>query len=152
MNMPSAADHPRMLEVYEELAAHVAAKIISDGHRHQQYWIAVAGAPASGKSTLAGHVADLLNGRGVRTVVVPMDGYHYYRCGIIVIDMVSILWVWYYYYYRCGIIIIGVHMDVPCVSLLQVCICMGIIIIGVHMDGYQYIGCAYGWYHYYKCT
>lgn len=38
--------------------------------------IAVAGAPGSGKSTTAGHIADELAGRGSRVAVVPMDGFH----------------------------------------------------------------------------
>ena len=38
--------------------------------------IAVAGAPGSGKSTTAGHLADELTNRGTRVAVVPMDGFH----------------------------------------------------------------------------
>jgi pantothenate kinase len=45
----------------------------------QQYWIAVAGAPGSGKSTLSKELAAGLNARGIRTTVIPMDGFHYYR-------------------------------------------------------------------------
>ncbi len=45
----------------------------------KQYWIAVAGAPGSGKSTLCKELAAGLNSRGIRTTVVPMDGFHFYR-------------------------------------------------------------------------
>jgi fructokinase len=38
--------------------------------------IAVAGAPGSGKSTFAGHLAAHLGARGTQTAVVPMDGFH----------------------------------------------------------------------------
>ena len=38
--------------------------------------IAVCGAPASGKSTLAAALCDALLGLGVSTCVVPMDGFH----------------------------------------------------------------------------
>lgn len=41
-----------------------------------QLWIGVAGAPGSGKSTLAQDLKKLL---GKMLVVIPMDGYHYYR-------------------------------------------------------------------------
>ncbi|NRA38378.1 MAG: AAA family ATPase [Planctomycetes bacterium] len=42
----------------------------------QQYWIAVAGAPGSGKSTL---VAEIKRHLTDKVTVIPMDGYHYYR-------------------------------------------------------------------------
>ncbi len=45
----------------------------------EQYWIAVAGAPGSGKSTLCKELAAGLNARGIRTTVIPMDGFHFYR-------------------------------------------------------------------------
>ena len=45
----------------------------------QQYWIAVAGAPGSGKSTLCKELAASLNARGICTTVIPMDGFHFYR-------------------------------------------------------------------------
>lgn len=38
--------------------------------------IAVAGPPASGKSTLAGDLAATLNASGIKARVVPMDGFH----------------------------------------------------------------------------
>ena len=41
-----------------------------------RYLIGIAGAPASGKSTLASELARRLNAQGRKTVVVPMDGFH----------------------------------------------------------------------------
>jgi pantothenate kinase len=41
-----------------------------------QYWIGLAGAPGSGKSTLAAVLKEQL---GETLIVIPMDGYHYYR-------------------------------------------------------------------------
>ncbi len=38
--------------------------------------VAIAGAPGSGKSTMATELARRLNARGKRAVVVPMDGFH----------------------------------------------------------------------------
>lgn len=38
--------------------------------------VALAGAPASGKSTLAEHLAKQLNKKGCKAQVVPMDGFH----------------------------------------------------------------------------
>lgn len=38
--------------------------------------VAIAGPPASGKSTLAAELAQALNAAGRTTVVVPMDGFH----------------------------------------------------------------------------
>ncbi|MCY0964076.1 uridine kinase [Parathalassolituus penaei] len=42
----------------------------------QQYWIGLVGAPGSGKSTLASWLQQQL---GDDLLVLPMDGYHYYR-------------------------------------------------------------------------
>ena len=41
-----------------------------------QCWIGLAGAPGSGKSTLAAALKDQL---GETLIVIPMDGFHYYR-------------------------------------------------------------------------
>lgn len=42
----------------------------------QQFWLGIAGAPGSGKSTLSLALLDRL---GEVAIVIPMDGYHYYR-------------------------------------------------------------------------
>ena len=43
----------------------------------QRFMVGVAGAPASGKSTIAGHLRDALIAQGETSVVVPMDGFHF---------------------------------------------------------------------------
>jgi pantothenate kinase len=42
-----------------------------------RYMVGVAGAPASGKSTLAEHLRDALIAQGETAIVVPMDGFHF---------------------------------------------------------------------------
>ena len=42
-----------------------------------RYMVAVAGAPASGKSTLAEHLRDAMIAQGETAIVVPMDGFHF---------------------------------------------------------------------------
>ena len=42
-----------------------------------RYMVAVAGPPASGKSTTAQHLVDALRAKGESATVVPMDGFHY---------------------------------------------------------------------------
>jgi fructokinase len=54
----------------------VVAAVIAVSRRQKRRMIAVCGAPASGKSTLAGALCDALQARGVRSCVVPMDGFH----------------------------------------------------------------------------
>lgn len=41
-----------------------------------RYLVGIAGAPASGKSTLAAELSRRLNAQGRKTAVVPMDGFH----------------------------------------------------------------------------
>lgn len=42
-----------------------------------RFMVAIAGAPASGKSTLAEHLRDALIDQGETAIVVPMDGFHF---------------------------------------------------------------------------
>src|SRR5688572_9447525 len=42
-----------------------------------RYMVAIAGAPASGKSTLAGSLAEQLILAGETAIAVPMDGFHF---------------------------------------------------------------------------
>jgi pantothenate kinase len=42
-----------------------------------RYMVAIAGAPASGKSTLAENLRDALVAEGETAIVVPMDGFHF---------------------------------------------------------------------------
>lgn len=60
----------RLTHHVNTLAEHVLAQ---DSDR---YLIGIAGAPASGKSTLAAELARRLNAQGRKTVVVAMDGFH----------------------------------------------------------------------------
>jgi pantothenate kinase len=71
-------DDANMAPVYAELAAALEAKA-RERADERPYIVAVAGCPSSGKSTLAARVRDRLLAAGVRAVVVPMDGYHFYR-------------------------------------------------------------------------
>jgi len=67
-----------MNSVFDELCDHTKS-MVSKNQGGKQLWIAVAGAPGSGKTTLCAHLADRLRTSGVQTAVVPMDGFHYYR-------------------------------------------------------------------------
>lgn len=73
-----------MENILNELTAHVEDRIKSFGSDGalppgEQLWIALAGAPGSGKSTLSKELALRLRSRGIVTTVVPMDGFHFYR-------------------------------------------------------------------------
>ena len=63
-----------MLRRMEELCDAVLARLdLSGGSRRL---VALSGAPGSGKSTLSEPLAAMLTERGVRSEVVPMDGFH----------------------------------------------------------------------------
>ncbi|WP_417838381.1 nucleoside triphosphate hydrolase [Tritonibacter scottomollicae] len=63
-----------MLRRMEELCDAVLARLdLSGGGRRL---VALSGAPGSGKSTLSEPLAAMLTERGVRSEVVPMDGFH----------------------------------------------------------------------------
>ncbi|CAN0156043.1 unnamed protein product [Scytosiphon promiscuus] len=47
--------------------------------RQAQLWVAVAGAPGSGKTTLAAEVCRRVHSAETPAVCIPMDGYHLYR-------------------------------------------------------------------------
>ncbi len=64
-----------MSETLKTLDA-VLAAIYAAPRRQKRRLIAVCGAPASGKSTLAAALSEGLNGKGCATCVVPMDGFH----------------------------------------------------------------------------
>jgi pantothenate kinase len=54
------------------------ARLIRDKAKNAyRFMVAIAGAPASGKSTLAQHLRDALVATGETAIVVPMDGFHY---------------------------------------------------------------------------
>ena len=44
-----------------------------------QYWVGLAGAPGSGKTTLATALIESLNAQGIPAVQLSMDGFHLYR-------------------------------------------------------------------------
>jgi fructokinase len=62
--------------ISEERYADVASRIEDLARDRPRTVIAVAGPPASGKSTLAEALTATLNARGISAKVVPMDGFH----------------------------------------------------------------------------
>lgn len=60
------------------LAARVRA-LAEERANGEKTWIAVAGPPGSGKTTMCAQIAEALNKDGVPTAVLPMDGFHFYR-------------------------------------------------------------------------
>jgi pantothenate kinase len=60
-----------------ETIAGLCDLIINNAANSKRYMVAFAGPPASGKSTVAEHVAHALKARGESATVVPMDGFHY---------------------------------------------------------------------------
>ncbi len=59
-----------------KIAALIADKVETLPRSDQRRLIAIAGPPASGKSTVAQAVCDALNARGTATDLVAMDGFH----------------------------------------------------------------------------
>ena len=55
----------------------LAAVIRDKAGSAKRYMVAIAGAPASGKSTTAAKLRDELGSLGEQAVVVPMDGFHF---------------------------------------------------------------------------
>lgn len=66
------------LTTYASLADDVVKAVQEQGQG--QLWVAIAGGPASGKSTLTKELCKRLEqDKGLPTAVIPMDGYHYYK-------------------------------------------------------------------------
>jgi pantothenate kinase len=63
------------MDTYTELANILRHRMASLAH-NQQLWIGLAGAPGSGKSTIAQELKAQI---GEQLLVIPQDGYHYYR-------------------------------------------------------------------------
>lgn len=59
-----------------ESVAQIVPGVLSAPRKGKRRLIAVAGPPASGKSTLADALGEALNARGCVACVVPMDGFH----------------------------------------------------------------------------
>jgi len=57
--------------------ASLAAAIIKHAGASKRFFVAIAGPPASGKSTLAETLMEALQQAGERAAVVSMDGFHY---------------------------------------------------------------------------
>ncbi|MBW8318772.1 MAG: nucleoside triphosphate hydrolase [Rhizobium sp.] len=57
-------------------ADEIAATIIRRAEGARRFLVAIAGPPGAGKSTLAERLAEILDARGERAVVLPMDGFH----------------------------------------------------------------------------
>ncbi len=55
----------------------LAARLRKEAGSKKRFMIAIAGPPASGKSTLAEKLRDALVAAGETAIVVPMDGFHY---------------------------------------------------------------------------
>lgn len=51
--------------------------VLKNAATSARYMVAVAGPPASGKSTTAEHLVEALKAEGESATVVPMDGFHY---------------------------------------------------------------------------
>jgi len=74
-----------MTETYSNLAARVATA--TKGRDGEPLWVAIAGGPGAGKSTLAAAVAGLCErDHGIPAVVLPMDGFHYSRAELCALD------------------------------------------------------------------
>jgi len=67
--MPPDADFP---DIAQQLAERIGTLPASGGRT----LIAIAGAPAGGKSSLAGTLVETLQETGLKAQVVPMDGFH----------------------------------------------------------------------------
>lgn len=62
---------PSVASLAQELQQKVTLQI-----KGEQYWVALVGAPGSGKSTVSQQLKAAL---GDQLAVIPMDGFHYYR-------------------------------------------------------------------------
>lgn len=60
----------------ENMAGMLLDRVLATPRAGRRRLVALAGPPASGKSTLAEHLADLLSRSGCAATVVPMDGFH----------------------------------------------------------------------------
>ena len=72
-----------MESTLKDIVSHIqdilTARAVDESLSQKQLWIALAGAPGSGKSTLSKELARVLDSHGIATTVIPMDGFHLYR-------------------------------------------------------------------------
>eukprot|EP00965_Chrysotila_dentata_P026250 870358-Pleurochrysis_carterae.AAC.3 len=81
------ASIPSMEPTFNMLAERLLATLDSRDPSLPAYWVAVAGGPGAGKSTLADAVTDRVNARlPGSTVVLPMDGFHYSKARLRELD------------------------------------------------------------------
>ena len=67
-----------MARTYDRIAKELFPVVDAAMEKKQPHWIAIAGGPGSGKSTVSAAISERLNQyRKDCCVVVPMDGYHY---------------------------------------------------------------------------
>ena len=71
------------------IAAKLSEQIMAAPRKGRRRLVALAGPPASGKSTFAEQLAEALIGAGSQTQVVPMDGFHLHNPILIERDLLS---------------------------------------------------------------
>jgi len=76
--MATAAVDNRMESTYMDLSERAISNAVGLPVG-EQYWVAIVGGPGAGKSTLAEGVQRCTAARGVSSVVIPMDGFHFSR-------------------------------------------------------------------------
>ena len=59
------------------LAAELAERLLQAAGERERFMVAIAGAPGAGKSTISAALVKRFAARGVRAIVVPMDGFHF---------------------------------------------------------------------------
>ena len=71
-----------MEAIYNSLA-NIAIELLKErknnNNEKNQIFIGIAGGPGSGKTTTAAQVCKLLNRKHIKSIVLPMDGYHFYK-------------------------------------------------------------------------
>uniref|UniRef100_A0A7S3K4X6 Phosphoribulokinase/uridine kinase domain-containing protein n=1 Tax=Aureoumbra lagunensis TaxID=44058 RepID=A0A7S3K4X6_9STRA len=71
-----------MHSTYQKLADRALSNLADN----KQYWIGIAGGPGSGKSTVAERVVHYLENAGIKSVAIPMDGYHFSKAILCELD------------------------------------------------------------------
>lgn len=87
---PLLISESSMEQNYDKLVMHLCEKLTKESTEGKQYWIAIAGGPGSGKTTVANEIAKRINklysnnnknkkeeSTNEFCVVLPMDGFHY---------------------------------------------------------------------------